>query len=399
MPSGRKPLRHLSGPITAWGDAELRPVLERAFDAVGQVDADALTHGFHVYPARMHPGIARTVVRELAKPRSVVLDPFCGSGTVILEAMLAGHTAIGVDLNPIALRVAEVRVFRRDSTARKRLAARAAAVVEASKNRVRAKADARAPLSPAERRHYQPHVLKELAGLWDEISAVHPEADRRALEMVFSSILVKFSRQRADTSSDTSDKRIGRFIPSEFFEKKAYELVERLERLEAECPPKTTRPRLLEGDARDLAGVCKGEPPAALVVTSPPYGGTYDYVDHHARRYPWFGLSPARMQRGEIGARRNLSGRQQGAVQRWDDELSAVLESLRRVCEPGAPCVMLMGDGWVGGRRVPADEQLRRLAPDHGFELVAGARQPRPDWQGGPPRAEHLIALRTRAAD
>ena len=40
-----------------------------------------------------------------------------------------------------------------------------------------------------------------------------------------------------------------------------------------------------------------------------------------------------------------------------------------------------------------ADEQLAALAERAGLVAVASASQPRPDWQGGPPRREHLIAL------
>ena len=60
------------------------------------------THAIHLYPARMHPEIARKIISKYAKNRTdVVLDPFMGSGGVLLEAMLHGNNAIAINLSLI----------------------------------------------------------------------------------------------------------------------------------------------------------------------------------------------------------------------------------------------------------------------------------------------------------
>ena len=48
-------------------------------------------HGFHAWPARMHPMTARALIERFSAPGGKVLDPFAGSGTVAIEAMLAGQ--------------------------------------------------------------------------------------------------------------------------------------------------------------------------------------------------------------------------------------------------------------------------------------------------------------------
>ena len=80
------------------------------------------------------------------------------------------------------------------------LTQRASEVRERSEGRVRARVPVRAPLSPEEVRWYDAHVLKEMAGLVEEIRAVPERVIRDALMLVFSSLVVKFSRQRSDTS-------------------------------------------------------------------------------------------------------------------------------------------------------------------------------------------------------
>ena len=71
--------------------------------------AESLTHPFHSYPARLHPATARLLVELVATGAgrdAPIVDPFCGSGTSLVEARAAGVRAIGVDLNPLAVLVA-----------------------------------------------------------------------------------------------------------------------------------------------------------------------------------------------------------------------------------------------------------------------------------------------------
>ncbi len=388
----RRALTAVGGPTRQGGQDKIAKVLARALASVDGVDPDALTHGFHSYPARMHHMVARTLLQAWAEPGMRVLDPFCGSGTVLIEARRAGLTAVGVDLNPVACRLATVKVDRRGNAAIDRFEARAKAVVEASLVRVAERVAARAPLSAEERQWYPPHVLRELAGLHTEIMAVDDQADREALRVVMSAIAVKFSKQRADTSEERVDVHVGKGTPTRFFGRKAEELAARWRALGAEVVAKSPRATVLEGDVRELTDVVGRRGPFRLVLTSPPYGGTYDYVDHHARRYPWLGVSSKAMRSRELGARRNLE-KGGGAKSRWDEEVIEMLRAMSAVLDGGGRIVLLTGDGHVGGKRIEAVPQLQQLASSAGLQVAAWASQPRPDFAGGPMRAEHLVAL------
>jgi DNA modification methylase len=67
------------------------------------------THNFYRYPARFSPLFVREVIRHYSEPGEVVLDPFMGGGTAIVEAIALGRKAIGVDLNSLAHFVASVK--------------------------------------------------------------------------------------------------------------------------------------------------------------------------------------------------------------------------------------------------------------------------------------------------
>jgi hypothetical protein len=355
-------------------------------------DADTLTHGFHSYPARLHPSIPSLLIDRFADAAGRIVDPFCGSGTVLVEARRRGLPSWGVDLNPVALRVAEVKTDVRSRESIARFTGTLDTVVELAKERVRAKSQARAPLTKEQAARFEGHVLRELAGLHKEIGGVDDERDRRALFVALSAILVKVSKQRSDTDERErgafSTRRMGRFIPTEIFHKKGQELIGRWESLAA-ASQEGPAPRLTLDDARHLPRILPKK--ATLIITSPPYAGTYDYAEHHALRAPWLGVTLDAIHEGEIGARRSLVAA--GAVARWDEQVLDVLSALSISLERDGMALLVVGDGHVGGTRVPADAQLLRLAPVAKLRVIATASAPRLDWRGGADRCEHLVAL------
>lgn len=67
------------------------------------------THCFHSYPAMMIPQVASRLLDKYGRKARLVLDPFCGTGTSLVEANLRGTSAVGVDLNPLACLIAQTK--------------------------------------------------------------------------------------------------------------------------------------------------------------------------------------------------------------------------------------------------------------------------------------------------
>jgi DNA modification methylase len=141
-----------------------------------------------------------------------------------------------------------------------------------------------------------------------------------------------------------------------------------------------------------------------LVLTSPPYAGTYDYLAHHALRMRWLGLDARPLERGEMGARRRYGLLDAAAAREaWVDELRAMLGSVERVLRRGASLVLLIADSVVAGQALWADEMVAAASRGTHIECVARASQSRPHFHRPSanafrdrPRAEHALLLRRR---
>src|SRR6266567_1634070 len=87
-----------------------REGLDRLVKAIGNAHpVDGLTHAFYRYPARFSPIFARAVLETFTKPGDVVLDPFMGGGTTLVEARALGRIAMGLDINSLAVFVTRAK--------------------------------------------------------------------------------------------------------------------------------------------------------------------------------------------------------------------------------------------------------------------------------------------------
>ena len=68
-----------------------------------------LTHDFYRYPARFSPQFAKAAIELFSDPGCLILDPFMGGGTTILEAMALGRDSIGTDINSLSVFITKVK--------------------------------------------------------------------------------------------------------------------------------------------------------------------------------------------------------------------------------------------------------------------------------------------------
>lgn len=72
-------------------------------------DTKVYTHCYHAYPARMIPQVTGRIIDKYAQDAALLFDPYCGSGTSLVEANIRGINAIGTDINPLAKLIAQAK--------------------------------------------------------------------------------------------------------------------------------------------------------------------------------------------------------------------------------------------------------------------------------------------------
>jgi len=398
----RRALSHVGGEIRVVGGSEQdREKLTYSLSVEPDENATmAHVHGFHTYPARLHPETASRLVESFSSPTGRVLDPFCGSGTVLVEARLLERQAFGIDANPLAVALASLKCRGATPEFAEELTTAAAAVVAHADMRRTQKLGPTRKYGTADREVYDAHVLLELDGLRDGIFKLRGTEVRRALLLVLSAALTKVSKKVGDTAPRTAPKRLAGGFTIRFFETKAKDLAKRMLEYSTLVPPSAPEVKCAVGDARDLSQLT----PASLdlILSSPPYPGVYDYFDHHELRLRWLGMDETAFEAKEIGARRRLTGLGfQAALEKWEQEFGACLDAFRDALAPQGSIALVIADSVLGGRALYADEAVRDLAIAHGLALACLGSQERPYFHEptraafrASPRREHVLILR-----
>jgi hypothetical protein len=353
------------------GDDATAAVLARALACDGRVDR--ATHGFHTYPAGLHADAAQILVAAFP---GAVHDPFCGGGTVLVEALLQGRKATGGDLSSIALLVASARTA--DPSLASPLRAEARRLADVAKQRT----DVEVPESLRE--WYEPHVAQEIGRLRDAIPTAREEV-QRLLWAVLSSIVVKASFRESDTSNTRATHHRPPGSTAILFHKKARELGRRIESL-----PAARDLRIKRADARQDAPAG----PVGLVLTSPPYPGVYDYLPMQQLRNLWLGIEPGPALAQEIGSRRSFRADRRDAVARWRDDTARWIARQAGALDTAGAMVVVVGDGLVAGKTVDALSPTVEAMRAAGLEVRARASVDREDHARERIRTEHLVCAR-----
>lgn len=383
----RTPLSQVRGKEEQRGDSVMSAKLSLAF-RVRARDVELPVkgvHGIHPYPARLHPSWVRGLL-DLVGPEARVLDPFCGSGTTLVEASLSGRASAGSDLNRMGLRIARQRTVRRDQDFLEHYAASAARVHE---NAARKRDTPFGILAKGEKR-YPPHVLTQLINLRAAIETEGRPAVRESLLLTMSPLLKKFASRKGRQAPEVNRRAV-----RDHFLRRAELTVNSWADFAEAVPDHLEDPALEAADARNLPW---SSHQADVVITSPPYPGVYDYVSEQEHHQRWIGGDSDWMS----GARAQEIGRRGGSPRAWSEGIYDVLKELIRVTRPGSWIFLVVGDGSLGSRALRADQMLRQLL--HGRDLnlqrIAMVSQERPHFHGPSakafedrPRREHLLLL------
>ena len=81
-----------------------------SFEESSRKDTSYASHGYHRYPAKFIPQLARRCILENSERGDLIVDPFCGCGTTIIESLIQGRKSMGIDINPVAILISKAKI-------------------------------------------------------------------------------------------------------------------------------------------------------------------------------------------------------------------------------------------------------------------------------------------------
>ena len=253
------------------------------------------THGFHKYPAKFIPNIPRWAIDKYlgTKKGKLVLDPFCGSGTTLVEGLLAGHNVIGIDIDPLSAMIAKVKTTPVDISQLEIICRWIAAEIEKQGREGTFK-----PACTNINHWFTADAINKLSlirTLIDEIPERFGYSRQNndisdLLLICFSSIIRRVSNADNESQktyvSHTKVKEPEETI-SLFLEQLNF-LKERIAEFSVRVDPKLSRQIICSSSAEGLKTKL-GERIIDLVVTSPPYIKAMDYIYNQMVELFWIG--------------------------------------------------------------------------------------------------------------
>ncbi|MCK4456701.1 MAG: hypothetical protein KAW39_03075 [Thermoplasmata archaeon] len=303
-------------------------------------------HSLAPYVGRIKPAFAHWLIRTCTSRGDKVLDPFCGIGTVPLEADLMSRRAVGVDLNPYAVAISRAKFDRRP--------------IEEALNWLR-RADVNSTLEIPEdvpswvQEYYDPKTLAEILLLRDLMI----EDDQHFL----LGCLLGIAHGHRPQYLSVRTGYIIPYMPSPKPEAQYRSVVDALIR-KAKRTYRTpfalkTSGKIIQADSRKLP---LEDDSVDAVISSPPYFDTLDYVSSNKLRLALMGIYGEDQEKLRTDLMQNRST--------YIRQMETVGTELLRVLRRGSFCVLVLGDVHGSGRSLRTADEIFGLYSDLGFRLV-----------------------------
>lgn len=256
-----------------------------------------LTHGFHSYPAKFIPQLPTWLMTEYSKEMDTILEPFAGSGTTLVEALLNNRDCYGIEINPIGRLTSAAKstpinpillhnlkedLYRRINSSMSMYFS-----ADGMFQQTTTQFDLWTPKSEYIEKWFLQEVIVELAVIRKAILEVEDEKSRTLLLVAFSSIVKPVSNARTDERNPKLRKE-QREKPNTFkvFKRKLDKMAADLMEFSERVKDKKVKAKIIGNDARNIA---LKDNSIDLIITSPPYAYAMDYVRMHKLSLYWLG--------------------------------------------------------------------------------------------------------------
>ena len=363
-----------------------------------------LTHGIHPYTAKLIPHIPRYFIGKYTKKDDIILDPFCGSGTTLLEARLLSRNAIGIDINPLAVLISEVKTKPIDMD---KLSLAIHLAKENMKN-----TNGRVIIEfPNIDYWFCKKAQNELSKIKFSIESLNGRVNDcifKFLLVCFSSIIRKSSYADPRMAKTYKSKRVIEKVkngwvptPMQYFEDTLDKNFERVKLLSKHLNYSNNWVKVFQGDVKETSDILTQNriKKVDFIITSPPYINAQDYFRSYKLELWWLGLATPEevtdLNRRAIGTE-NISGYKYNSVPKSEisllntilnkiwrinkkksyivynyfENMKSVFKESYKVLKKYGHFCLITGCNTICGIQIPTYKILTDIAKNNGFKLV-----------------------------
>lgn len=310
---------------------------EIIFEKIKSVNNPNSMHGIYPYRGKISAIDAANIIGQLPK-EGIILDPFCGSGTIVYEGQKHGLTAFGVDNNPLAVALARAKVYKEVSSS----LVECRYFIELAKKDLEAGEYDAMPEGPAKSFHED--SAKEIMCMKKYFEEMND-----FLKGIFYGAIALTARGCNDYvwTSSTVGKNIEPKRYIDFFEKMESKAKKHSKYFNGLELPGAT---IIHGDSRRLSDYL-GPHSVNYVFTSPPYFDGLDYTAYYGKLiYDIFETDRIEIKKQLIQY-----------VDSYEDDMRAVLEQLDIVTTEDALMIFVVGDKKVKGGIINGGEFFNNI--------------------------------------
>lgn len=366
--------------------------------------SDCYTHGIHPYTAKLIPSIPNYLISKYTNKNDTILDPFCGSGTALLEARLLQRNAIGIDINPLAKLITEVKTtpIERDKIDRG---------IRLVKQQLADCPNITDVDFPNKDYWFCNYAQRELSKIKYGIERLYKHIDDevyRFLQVCFSSIIRKSSYAdpriaKIYKSKIMIEKYLNGWIPRpmQYFEV----VMDRNSMMITELMKKTGKCNnnvvVIQGNAKEISYITKQNriKKVDLIITSPPYINAQDYFRSYKLELWWLGLAtPEQVRelrrqsigtehyygdyynsklRGDIGLLKKVccdisrvNNVKSAIICKYFEDMKLVLQKSNVLLKKGGYFCLITGNNTICETYIPTNEIIARIAELIGLKVV-----------------------------
>lgn len=311
----------------------------------------------HPYPAKFTIDLALEYIYKYTNENSLILDPFCGSGTTLLASKVYNRYAVGFDINFIAVLISRFKLLDLNKKELDYLTN-----FKPNYNLIK-------PYFYESINHwFKPESIEALSSIKEQIE-IYSKNNKKYilfLNLIFSSIINIASNQDSDTRYASIEKPyLNKKYIFDKFNEKLYNAINIYKNINIQS---TKDFKVFLYNSKKLTQKIK-EDSVSLILTSPPYPNTYDYYLYHKHRMCWLNYDFKFSMKNEIGSRREYSSLKL-PKEKFNKDLLEILIQSNYTLKNGGFVVLIMGDGKISGKIYNAKDELLPICKNLKWKLI-----------------------------